>query len=152
MISAKDKFKAYGIGFLSVIITALLGMFFMKDNINSEWYKSLRTTIIPPSYVFPIVWTILYVLLAIVIGRTILFKKYHVLILLLISLILHITWSYLFFNRKDPNNAFINIIIILLLGFITASLSKDIKIVQLLIPYISWITFASAINYDSMDK
>ncbi len=152
MISAKDKFKAYGIGFLSVIITALLGMFFMKDNINSEWYKSLRTTIIPPSYVFPIVWTILYVLLAIVIGRTILFKKYILLILLIISLMLHISWSYLYFYKKDPKSAFINIIIILFIGFIISSGTKDVNIVQLLVPYISWITFAAVINYDTMKK
>ncbi len=152
MFSRNEKIKAYGIGFVSVFITGLLGTLLMKDNINSEWYNSKKTNITPPSYVFPIAWTILYVLLAIVIGRTILFKKYIILILLFISLILHITWCYLYFNRKDPKNGFINIIIILLLGFITASLSKDIKIVQLLIPYISWITFASAINYDSMDK
>ncbi len=152
MFSAKDKFKAYGIGFLSVIITALLGMFFMKDNINSEWYNSKKTNITPPSYVFSIAWTILYFLLAIIIGKTILFKKYIVLILLIISLMLHISWSYLYFYKKDPKSGFINIIIILFIGFIISSGSKDVNIVQLLVPYISWITFAAAINYDTMKK
>ena len=152
MISRNDNIKAYGIGFVSVIITSLLGSYFTKDSVKTNWYKSKRTKITPPSYIFPIAWTLLYILLAIVIGKSILLKEYIVTVLLFISLILHVTWCYLYFNNKNTKNAFINILIILIAGFLTAFLSKDTTIIKLLIPYISWITFASAINYDTIDK
>jgi tryptophan-rich sensory protein len=152
MISRNDNIKAYGIGFVSVIITSLLGSYFTKDSVKTDWYKSKRTKITPPSYIFPIAWTLLYILLAIVIGKSILLKEYIVTVLLFISLILHVTWCYLYFNNKNTKNAFINILTILIAGFLMAFLSKDTTIIKLLIPYISWITFASAINYDTIDK
>lgn len=152
MISSKDNIKAYGIGFVSVTITALLGSFFTKDAAKSDWYKSKKTNIKPPSYVFPLAWTILYILLGIALGKSILLKEYLVIVFLFISLILHVTWCYLYFNKKNTKFAFINILTILITGFIIAFVSKDITISKLLIPYISWITLASAINYDTMDK
>ena len=54
MISHNDNIKAYGIGFVSVIITSLLGSYFTKDSVKTNWYKSKRTKITPPSYIFPI--------------------------------------------------------------------------------------------------
>ena len=152
MISTKDNINAYGIGFVSVFITSFLGSYFTKKSVKSEWYKSKRTNITPPSYVFPIAWTILYILLGIVLGKSILLQENIVTVLLFISLILHVTWCYLYFYKKDLKNAFTNILLILGIGFIMAFLSKDITIIKLLIPYISWITFASALNYDSLDK
>ena len=150
MISTQDKFKAYGIGFVSVFFTGLFGTLLMKDNIGSEW--SSKSDIIPPSYAFPMVWTLIYILLAIIIGKTILFKKYFLLILLIISLILHISWSYLYFYKKDPKSASINIAIIFFIGMIMSGVTKDITSAQFLTPYMVWITYLSVINYDSMDK
>jgi translocator protein len=50
-----------------VVIQAVGGItgYFIKDSINN-WYKKInRAPLNPPDWVFPIAWTILYVLIAV---------------------------------------------------------------------------------------
>jgi tryptophan-rich sensory protein len=47
----------------SIILTSYIGSIFTRKNVNTKWYDCIKPIITPPNYVFPIVWTILYILL-----------------------------------------------------------------------------------------
>jgi tryptophan-rich sensory protein len=65
-----------------------------------------------------------------------------------VQLILNVVWSYLFFGLRNPSLALFEIIV--LWGAILATTLKFGKIdrsaAYLLIPYLLWVGFASALN------
>jgi benzodiazapine receptor len=138
------------ISIISILLTIFFGNKYTKSNVNTEWYMCIKSNMTPPNYVFPIVWTFLYVLLGISFKK-ILDSKDNILIsLFIINLLLNITWTYLYFHKKDVKNAFINIIILLIISIII--LNKKYELKYYLIPYILWLGFASYLNYESINK
>ena len=53
------------ISIISILSVVFFGNKFTKSNVNTKWYKCIRSDLTPPNYVFPIVWTFLYILLGI---------------------------------------------------------------------------------------
>lgn len=51
---------------IAIISTAFIGSQFTKSHVDTQWYECIKPNITPPKYIFPIVWTILYILLAII--------------------------------------------------------------------------------------
>lgn len=114
------------------------------------FYKSLNKPVFaPPSMVFPIVWTTLYILIAISIyliyndnnyNDTQEYNKS-----LLINYFSNQIFSFLFFTLKSPFLALIDTIVVLLsslfLYYETKELNKTSS--KLLIPYIIWNVFAT---------
>jgi tryptophan-rich sensory protein len=138
------------ISLFSILLVTYLGGRFTKSNVNNSWYNCIKPNITPPNYVFPIVWTILYILL-IKIFKDILDSKNKLLItLFVINLLLNIVWTYFYFGQKDIKNAFITILLILATSIIILYKNKDNKLLYL--PYVLWIGFATYLNYLSIDK
>ena len=113
----------------------------------------VRPTWAPPSWVFGPVWTALYALMGIAVwlvwrvanSRAVRFA----IVLFLVQLILNALWSWLFFGWRQGGLAFADI---LLLGAsLVATLVAFWRIRRLagalLIPYLLWVIFASALNY-----
>ncbi|MBU0585942.1 tryptophan-rich sensory protein, partial [Candidatus Micrarchaeota archaeon] len=48
---------------LAVGITAYFGSLFTAPSIASGWYEIIKPDIAPPNFVFPIVWTVLYLMI-----------------------------------------------------------------------------------------
>lgn len=105
----------------------------------------------PPAWVFPVAWTILYVLMGIASyiiwqskdkGRYLALKFYSA------QLFFNFFWSYIFFNLQNYLFAFIWIIILWLLIIVTTVLFYRINKTAgyLLIPYLVWVTFAAYLN------
>lgn len=124
---------------------------------NFLWYNSLnRSPLNPPNIIFPIAWSILYVLMGISIA--IIINKYideedleikkkikNYIFLFIIQFILNMFWTYIFFGLKSPLFGFIEIIILDILIIITIIKFKTISKAAsyILIPYILWCLFAS---------
>lgn len=136
--------------FLAVLATSLIGSYFTKIN---SWYESVKPAITPPSIVFPIVWTTLFILIAISMYFALTnskgFLKTIITKIFLINLCLNILWSWLFFTLHMPTLAFIDlilmwisIIILIKINWKTSKLSS-----WLLLPYALWVTFAGLLNY-----
>jgi benzodiazapine receptor len=121
-----------------------------NDEINL-WYKNLvKSPLTPPDYIFPIVWTILYIMIFIsgynyiknnsndTYGITIFFTQ----------LFFNIMWSYLFFTLKNPKLAFVDLILLwsTLLLTIIHFYTKDRFSADMLIPYFIWVFFAGYLN------
>lgn len=107
----------------------------------------------PPSSVFGPVWTVLYALMAIaawLVWRSGGFRSNRAaLSLFIVQLALNALWSWLFFAWHRGAWAFFDIV--LLWGLIVATLACFWRVRPLagalLIPYLFWVSFASALNY-----
>lgn len=118
------------------------------------WYAALqKPAFTPPDWLFAPAWTVLYVLMGIAafyvwrVGS----DKREVrvaLVTFLIQLIFNALWSVVFFGME--NLFFGAVMIVALWIIILFTIIRFYKISQtaawLLIPYILWVTFASALN------
>lgn len=143
------------ISLFSIILTAYLGRKFTKssklnNSDKNNWYNCIKSNVTPPNYIFPIVWTILYILLVKVFKDILDSKNKLLIILFAINLLLNISWTYFYFGKKDIKNAFIIILLILATSIIILYKNNDNKL--LYSPYVLWIGFATFLNYLSLDK
>jgi len=107
----------------------------------------------PPSWVFGPVWTVLYAMMGIaawLVWRVAGFRAARTaLTLFFVQLALNALWSWLFFGWHRGVLAFADIV--LLLALIVATLIAFWRIKPLagalLVPYLSWVSFATALNY-----
>lgn len=118
------------------------------------FYVSLtRPAWAPPASVFGPVWTALYALMAIaawLVWRVGGFRGARVaLTLFLIQLAFNAVWSWLFFAWHLGAVAFVDIVLLWLLLVATLVSFWRIRAVAgaLLIPYLIWVSFATALNY-----
>ena len=104
----------------------------------------------PPSILFPIMWTILYVIMGISYGilknNLQIDKKTN--IIYYVQLFVNALWSIIFFTLKWRLLAFVWILILaLLIIFMIVEFYKKNKLAGILqIPYLLWVLFASYLN------
>ncbi len=147
------KLKPYIISIAIALAVGGLAAFFTRNSMDI--YKTIdRPPLSPPSILFPIVWTILYVLMGI--SAALVYNKRGVnysqvsvsLSVYAISLFLNFWWSIIFFNARMYLFAFIWILLLILSVALTIykywSISKPAAILQ--IPYLLWIIFAAYLN------
>ena len=100
-----------------------------------------------PSWIFPLVWTILYILMGI--SSYIIYEKtYRIEEIYIIQLIFNLLWSFIFFKFKLFILAFIWIIILLILVLkMIKEFRKTSKLAgNLQIPYAIWLVIAAILN------
>ena len=105
----------------------------------------------PPSYIFSLVWTVLYILMGIssyIILKSKSWLKPKALYLYFAQLIFNFVWPFLFFNKEMYFISFIWLMILwlLVLFMITMFWQVDKKASVLQIPYLLWLTFAAYLN------
>lgn len=119
------------------------------------WYADItKPTFNPPNAVFGPVWSTLYVLMAIAAWRVVVAGRrtgreiLPALVLFAAQLVLNVAWSAVFFGMEEPGRALI--VIALLWLFILATILAFSRIdgpaAVMLLPYLAWVTFASALN------
>jgi tryptophan-rich sensory protein len=113
----------------------------------------LRPDWAPPPTIFGPVWTVLYVLMGIaawLVWRVGGFRAARpALTLFLVQLALNALWSWLFFGWHRGALAFADILLLLALIVVTLLAFWRIRPLAgvLLVPYLLWVSFASALNY-----
>lgn len=140
-----------GKGFLiSVLLTcgtgALAGL--LTKNSMDEFQRLIKPPAAPPEWVFPVVWSVLYLLMGIsaaMIYLTDSSKKRSALCLYAVQLAVNFLWPIFFFNLKAYSFSFFWIL--LLLCLIIAMFISFYRInkpaAYLQIPYLLWVAFAS---------
>lgn len=142
---------------LSIAAPLLIGFIGSQYTIAEipGWYAGLqKPTWNPPNWLFGPVWTLLYILMGIaayLVWKTLpqsAFKKWG-LFLYALQLVLNLLWTYLFFSKHQLGAALIEIVVLWLTIFCTIiAFSKVNKTAAwLLVPYISWVSFATMLNY-----
>lgn len=119
---------------------------------SMETFQSLnKPTLSPPGWLFPVVWTVLYILMGIASYLVLTSGKptRSALTVYGIQLVFNFFWSILFFNLGAYLFSFIWLIILWILIFITMILFFRISepAGYLLLPYLLWVTFAGYLNF-----
>ena len=130
---------------LLVILTSVIGSLANVYINSDDWYANLvKSPINPPSFVFGIVWPILYAIMAFVS-----FKMANKISNLFIAqLIANAAWSWMFFYFHAPAMALVDISVLIYLN------QKIIKILKgestvlfyFYLPYLIWLSFAAFLN------
>jgi len=137
---------ALGVGIVSSLLT--------MDNMRI--YSEVNTPpLSPPSIVFPIVWSILFLLMGISAAmiytsdNASLGERKKALYIYALSLFFNFTWSLIFFNLREFLFAFIWLVALFVLILKTIiEYYKINKVAGLLqIPYAIWVAFAGYLNF-----
>ncbi len=140
------KFKVYTISILIALVVGGLSAFLTGDQMN-VYSRLIQPPLAPPSWLFPVVWSILFVLMGISAARIYLsdsFDKGSALTVYALQLVVNFVWSLIFFNMQAYYLAFFWLL--LLLALIIIMIYKFYQIdpvaAYLQIPYLLWVTFA----------
>lgn len=134
---------ALGTGWLSSTLT--------RYGLENVYPNLLKSPLTPPGYVFPIAWTILYLLMGI--GMAMVWNKspqdrVPTLRLWAFQLVLNFFWSILFFGWNNPLGALLCLAVlflaVLLMTLRFYSVSPAASWLQL--PYLLWLLFAGYLN------
>jgi tryptophan-rich sensory protein len=117
------------------------------------WYVTLqKASWTPPTWVFPPVWSILYVMIA-VSGWLVFIspkslQRDRTLLIYFLQLGLNGAWSFLFFYFKSPILSLIDLSLLVVLIEATFRIAWPIskKAVYLLVPYFVWTLYALSLN------
>lgn len=148
----KSKLKVYGV-FLA-LTGAVGGLSALLTNMGMDSYRAAeKPPLTPPEIVFPIVWTVLYALMAISAARVWLTDNSRMrnrsMVVYGLQLFFNFFWSVLFFNFQAYGLAFLWLIgLWMLILIMIVQFYKSDKLAGLLqIPYLLWVSFAGYLNY-----
>lgn len=142
---------------IAVAIPVLIGFtasMFTRPEIPG-WYATLnKPSWNPPSWLFAPVWTTLYILMGIALwlvwkAEAPAKDKRIAYGLFAAQLVLNFFWSFIFFRMHETGWALVEIIIMwnLILLTILAFARFSSLASWLMVPYISWVSFATILNY-----
>jgi tryptophan-rich sensory protein len=146
--------KTFLISFIAVLLFAFMGILLTYQNVGGTWYNLIKPSIAPPSWVFSVTWSILFVFIGLSLYFALVNAKDKrtergIEIAFGVNFILGVSWSFFFFTLRKPLYAFFDLILlwasIIVLILLTERISR--KSAWLLVPYLLWISFAGALNY-----
>lgn len=134
--------------FLALVVGGGLGIGYATA--PGEWYTTLATpSFTPPAWVFPIAWTVLYVLIAIAGWRTFVREAGgRSMKIWWLQLFLNFLWPIVFFGAHAIGMAFAIIMLLLsaIVLFIANVAPRDGLSALLFTPYAAWVAFAAILN------
>lgn len=137
----KEKIINFSRLFGPLILGSIVG-FLIKDSLDYE--KLLKPPLSLPGIIFPIIWSILYLLMGI---SYFLYRRQNqaskTIILYYLQLGLNLSWTFIFFVFKFRFLAIFWIVLLIINVFL---LIKKNKVFYLLIPYLIWLLFALYLN------
>lgn len=146
----KRKIITYAVSIASALAVGGLAALFSGD-IMAQYSSYTLPPLAPPGWVFPVVWTILYILMGVSAAMVYLagdsFRKDAMWIYAL-QLLLNLGWSVLFFGLDLLLAAFVWLLVLEAAIVIMAALFFAIRPVAgiLQIPYFLWVAFAGYLN------
>lgn len=150
---SRINFRCVIIGAIIILLCGVLSAIIAGP---TTLYRELeRPPLSPPAFLFPIVWTILYILIggaagavACVCDRSLEGEKYKGLLFFAIMMIFNFIWSPLFFGAGAFFAAFCAIIVMIILTFfIIIFFSRIYKVTAaVMVLYLAWLFFAAYLN------
>lgn len=143
----------YSVGIAIPIAVGLLSAFLTMGNMDI-YQKVVTPPLSPPGFLFPIVWSALYILMGISSATVYLKKERDPLSAAMglkfyaFSLLFNFGWSIIFFNLGAFSVAFVWLLVLLYLIIRTVICYHKVEPVSayLQIPYIIWVAFAGYLN------
>ena len=141
---------------LTICIAVCLGAAWLGSLLTrpalTPWYAGLaKPSWTPPNWLFAPAWIILF--LAMAFAAWLVWRQSSLtavpMQLFLVQLVLNVGWSAVFFRLRSPGAAFVEIAMLWCGILITTIAFKRIVPLAgwLMIPYLTWVTFAAALNF-----
>ncbi|MCH9613535.1 MAG: Tryptophan-rich protein TspO [Chlamydiia bacterium] len=147
--------KKYGYLVFALALCYLVewsGSAFTNTSVGT-WYLTLnRPSWNPPAILFPIVWSILYTMIAYSHWCVFLSRKKHkgmAYCAFAVQLFLNFSWSWSFFYMQSPGLGLSNVVLLVLAiiwNFIAFYRVSKVG-AWLLVPYFIWVVYATALNF-----
>ena len=128
-----------------VILTSVIGSLANIYISSDTWYEELiKSPLNPPSYVFGIVWPILYAIMAFVSFK----MAEKISTLFILQLLVNAAWSWIFFYFHAPLIALVDIGVLIYLNLKIISVVKIESpiLFYTYLPYLIWLSFAAFLN------
>jgi tryptophan-rich sensory protein len=121
---------------------------------TGPWYRDLKKpSWNPPDWVFPLVWTTIYLLIIYAVGSVWnaapTEKRLTILLLVGINFTLNLLWSIIFFTLKNPMLALYEVALLWLSIAALIVYFAGISVISalILLPYLIWVSVAALLNY-----
>lgn len=143
-----SKYLALAIFAALTAAASAFGAMFMPD----AWYAALaKPAFTPPSWLFGPVWTVLYVMIAIAGWQA--WKADGLglpVAVWIVQMLLNGAWSFLMFGQKNIGLALVDIVAlwIAIAAFIVLVRDESRASAVLFVPYLAWVSFAAALNFE----
>lgn len=138
----------------AILLFGLLSARIGDSGYGNLWFdRLLKPAIMPPAWVFPFAWSILYIMMgfafAMILDARGTKGRGAAIFLFLVQLALNLAWSPVFFSMHRIMLAFGLIIAIFLWASVAAILFWKIRRPAglLLLPYLAWLIFAGVLNW-----
>lgn len=149
----KKNWKTYALFVGITLFIGALSALFSRNGMEGFQENVTQPLLSPPMILFPVVWTVLYILMGVGATRVYLegakVGKNRCLNLYVVQLVFNFFWSLIFFNARAYGFAFLWLLILLFLViWMTFCFWKTDKLSGILqIPYILWLLFAVYLNF-----
>jgi len=132
---------------------AWYGARYSRKESHAGWYRPLdKPSFTPPRNVYPVVWTMLYAMMAWsgwrIWSAAPSRERKHALRLWISQLATNVKWSKLFFGEPSPTLALADAIALegMIFAYIKAARKVDRAAANAFIPYAAWVAFAAVLN------
>ena len=149
----KRTWKTYAFWILLSVGIGTLSGFLSREGAGTFSETVVQPPLSPPAWLFPVVWSILYVLMGISAARISLApdspQKKQGLNFFIIQLVLNFFWSLIFFNLQAYGLAFFWLVALWIVVFLMILVFNkvDPAAAWLQIPYLVWLTFAGYLSF-----
>ena len=125
----------------------LVGGFAVSSTVSTDSYKQ-EAPGNPPRWVFPVAWSILYVLIGVVGYRLARRRNVRGLFLWIVGLILNFSWTPLYFGTGDREGALTVLrALIFVTSITTILLYRDDPVAgHMFLPYLAWLVYAHTLS------
>lgn len=148
----KSAWMTYGFWILLTEAVGLLAGFLIRDGVAVYQATAAKPPLTPPGAVFPIVWSLLYLLMGVGIARVRLtgpsVARERATALFVLQLAINFLWCLVFFDLRAFGAAFALLVAlwVLILLMLLAFQPLDSLAARLQLPYLIWVTFAGYLN------
>lgn len=124
-----------------------------NSSTGNSWFETIRKpSFMPPGWTFGVVWPVLYAMLGVALAMVLVEpasdRRRFALILFFIQLVLNFAWSPIFFAAHDV--ALAKWVIFIMAAVAAAAAGQFLRVKRdagvLMIPYLGWLVFAATLN------
>jgi len=155
-VSPDHALRQAGVMLIFIVVVEALGVLsgiFTADSVET-WYATLiKPSFSPPDIAFPVVWSALYIAMAIAVYIVWYRRKQYqeakkALWFFVLQLVLNYSWTAIFFGLKSPGLALVWIVLLLAAIITTMIYFWRVSYISfwIMMPYLIWVIFATVLN------
>ena len=137
-----------------ILLLGILSGRAANSGYDNAWFAALvKPEAMPPAWLFPVAWTILYVLMGFALAMILHARGARgrgiAVGLFVVQFLLNLAWSPIFFGAHKVDAALLVIVAMLIAAIATTVAFGRIRkgAAWLLVPYLAWLSFASILTY-----